>query len=120
MPVLNVLTVWQPMIDFSCLLVDVQSSEQEELFIRKLHQCCVVFDFMDPVSDLKGKEIKRSCLNELVDFITTSRGILSEPVYPEIIHMVRFSFINFSNLSFAPYCNIVFDNQRDCTFVVGP
>ena len=29
------------------------SSEQEELFIRKLRQCCVAFDFMDPVADLK-------------------------------------------------------------------
>ena len=32
---------------------DVPSSEQEELFIRKLRQCCVAFDFMDPVADLK-------------------------------------------------------------------
>ena len=34
---------------------DVPSSEQEELFIRKLRQCCVGFDFMDPVADLKGQ-----------------------------------------------------------------
>jgi serine/threonine-protein phosphatase 2A regulatory subunit B' len=27
-------------------------------------QCCVGFDFMDPVADLKGKEIKRATLNE--------------------------------------------------------
>ena len=45
---------------------DVPSSEQEELFIRKLRQCCVGFDFMDPVADLKGKEIKRATLNEVV------------------------------------------------------
>ena len=44
---------------------DVPSSEQEELFIRKLRQCCVGFDFMDPVADLKGKEIKRATLNEV-------------------------------------------------------
>jgi len=48
------------------LLKDVPSSEQEELFIRKLRQCCVGFDFMDPVADLKGKEIKRATLNEIV------------------------------------------------------
>ena len=41
------------------------SHEQEELFIRKLRQCCVGFDFMDPVADLKGKEIKRATLNEV-------------------------------------------------------
>jgi serine/threonine-protein phosphatase 2A regulatory subunit B' len=68
--------------------VDVPSSEQEELFIRKLRQCCVAFDFMDPVADLKGKEIKRATLNELVDYITAGRGVLTEPVYPEIIRMV--------------------------------
>jgi hypothetical protein len=68
--------------------VDVPSSEQEDLFIRKLRQCCVAFDFMDPVADLKGKEIKRATLNELVDYITAGRGVLTEPVYPEIIRMV--------------------------------
>ncbi|KAI5643071.1 protein phosphatase 2A regulatory B subunit (B56 family) domain-containing protein [Phthorimaea operculella] len=69
------------------LLKDVPSSEQEELFIRKLRQCCVAFDFMDPVADLKGKEIKRATLGELVEYITGGRGVLTEPVYPEIIKM---------------------------------
>jgi serine/threonine-protein phosphatase 2A regulatory subunit B' len=63
--------------------------EQEELFIRKLRQCCVSFDFMDPVSDLKGKEIKRAALNDLSAYITHGRGVLTEAVYPEIIRMVR-------------------------------
>lgn len=44
---------------------------------------------MDPVADLKGKEVKRCTLNELVDYITGGRGVLTEPVYPEIIKMVR-------------------------------
>lgn len=43
---------------------------------------------MDPVADLKGKEVKRCTLNELVDYITGGRGVLTEPVYPEIIKMV--------------------------------
>ena len=46
-------------------VLDVPSHEQEELFVRKLRQCCVGFDFMDPVADLKGKEIKRATLNEV-------------------------------------------------------
>ena len=58
------------------------------MFIRKLRQCCVGFDFMDPVADLKGKEIKRATLNEVVDYITAGRGVLTEAVYPEIIRMV--------------------------------
>ena len=44
---------------------------------------------MDPVADLKGKEIKRATLNEIVDYITAGRGVLTEAVYPEIIRMVR-------------------------------
>ena len=44
---------------------------------------------MDPVADLKGKEIKRATLNEIVDYITAGRGVLTEAVYPEIIRMVN-------------------------------
>lgn len=62
--------------------------DQQELFIKKLRQCCVVFDFMDPVSDLKSKEIKRACLNEVVDYISVTKGCLLETTYPEIIQMV--------------------------------
>jgi hypothetical protein len=43
---------------------------------------------MDPVADLKGKEIKRATLNEIVDYITAGRGVLTEPVYQDIIRMV--------------------------------
>ena len=70
------------------LFADTPPSEQQELFIKKLQQCGVVFDFMDPVADLKSKEIKRACLNELVDYITATRGVLTEPTYPEIVKMV--------------------------------
>ncbi|XP_014249434.1 serine/threonine-protein phosphatase 2A 56 kDa regulatory subunit epsilon isoform isoform X1 [Cimex lectularius] len=70
------------------LLTDVASSEQEELFIHKLRQCCVAFDFMDPTVDIKGKETKRSTLNELVEYVSNGRGVLTEPVYPEIVKMI--------------------------------
>jgi len=71
----------------------VPASEHEELFLRKLRQCGVSFDFLDAVADLKGKEVKRSALNELVDYITANRGVLTEPVYPEIIQMVSYSSV---------------------------
>ena len=64
--------------------------QQEKLFIEKLRQCSVIFDFSDCVSDLKSKEIKRACLNEIVDYITVTRNCLTENVYPEIISMVCF------------------------------
>ena len=51
---------------------------------------------MDPLSDLKYKEIKRATLNELVEYITQPRGSLSdsseplftEAIYPEAVNMV--------------------------------
>lgn len=74
---------------------DCSPSAREELFIQKLKQCCVIFDYsMDPVSDLKYKEVKRAALNELVDYVTQQRGTVSEPlfteaIYPEAVNMVR-------------------------------
>ena len=40
------------------------------------------------MSDVKAKEIKRAALNEILDYVSSSRGALSEPVYPEIVRMV--------------------------------
>uniref|UniRef100_A0A8C6WEU3 Serine/threonine protein phosphatase 2A regulatory subunit n=1 Tax=Neogobius melanostomus TaxID=47308 RepID=A0A8C6WEU3_9GOBI len=73
------------------LLKDVPAPEQPELFLKKLQQCCTVFDFMDTLSDLKMKEYKRSTLNELVDYVTVSRGYLTEQAYPDVVKMVRVS-----------------------------
>ncbi|KAL0163960.1 hypothetical protein M9458_039713, partial [Cirrhinus mrigala] len=55
--------------------------------MQKLQQCCVIFDFYDTVTDLKSKETKRATLSELVDYVSTNRGVLVEPVYPEITTM---------------------------------
>uniref|UniRef100_A0A8C2HEG0 Serine/threonine protein phosphatase 2A regulatory subunit n=1 Tax=Cyprinus carpio TaxID=7962 RepID=A0A8C2HEG0_CYPCA len=70
------------------LLKDVSAQEQPELFLKKLQQCCFLFDFLDTLSDLKMKEYKRSTLNELVDYVTLSRGYLTEQTYPEVVKMV--------------------------------
>lgn len=70
------------------LLKDASTTEQQELFVQKLQQCCIMFDFLDSVADLKSKETKRATLTELVEYVSTNRGVLVEPVYPEIIGMV--------------------------------
>lgn len=70
------------------LLKDASTTEQQELFVQKLQQCCIMFDFLDSVADLKSKETKRATLTELVEYVSTNRGVLVEPVYPEIISMV--------------------------------
>lgn len=47
-----------------------------------------MFDFLDSVADLKSKETKRATLTELVEYVSTNRGVLVDPIYPEIIGMV--------------------------------
>ncbi|KAK3787230.1 hypothetical protein RRG08_055953 [Elysia crispata] len=90
-------------------LKDTPQNEQQDLFIRKLQQCCVVFDFMDPVTDLKSKEIKRACLNEIVDYITATRNVLTEPVYPETVRMVACNIFR----TLPPNDNPDFDPEED-------
>ena len=68
---------------------DATPAEREELFIQKLRQCMVLFDFVvDTLSDLKWKEVKRAALNEMVEYITQNRGVLTEAIYPEAIEAV--------------------------------
>ncbi|VDK83344.1 unnamed protein product [Onchocerca ochengi] len=68
---------------------DAEPAAQEELFIQKLRQCSVVFDFaVDPLSDLKYKEIKRTTLNELTDYILSCQNVITEAIYPEVISML--------------------------------
>ena len=68
------------------LLKDTPPNEREELFIQKIRQCQVLFDFVsDPLSDLKWKEVKRAALHEMVEYVTNNRGVLTESVYPEVI-----------------------------------
>lgn len=77
---------------FYVTVSDATPAEREELFIQKLRQCCVLFDFMqDPLSDLKWKEVKRAALNEMVEFVTQNRGVITDTIYPEAIHMVNIS-----------------------------
>lgn len=67
---------------------DAQPNEREDLFIQKIRQCGVIFDFItDPLSDLKWKEVKRAALNEMVEYVTTQRQVITEPVYPEVVQM---------------------------------
>jgi serine/threonine-protein phosphatase 2A regulatory subunit B' len=70
------------------LLKESSQGDREELFIKKLHQCCVIFDFIaDPLSDLKWKEIKRATLNELVEFLSHNRSVITESMYGEAVKM---------------------------------
>lgn len=71
------------------LLTDAPAAEREQLFVQKLRQCCLLFDFADePLSDLKWKEVKRAALLEMVEYVTSQRGVITEAIYPEAVNMV--------------------------------
>ena len=77
---------WSPLTE----LLDVPTSNRPELFIQKLEQCNVIFDFRDPSMDIRSKEIKRSTLQELLDYISNNRNVIQPNMYGKIVHMVTF------------------------------
>lgn len=73
---------------FFFFCIETDANEREDLFIKKIRQCCVLFDFTEPLDDLKWKEVKRSALQEMVEYINNNNGVITEAVYPEMIQMV--------------------------------
>lgn len=96
------------------LLKESAPAERPDLFIKKLQQCQVIFDFKDALSDLKGKEIKRNTLHEVVEYVSTNRGVVTDAVYPVVIQMVSCSLI-LSHTSF-PYRVSVIPRYRFVIF----
>uniref|UniRef100_A0A5B6Z4X6 Serine/threonine protein phosphatase 2A regulatory subunit n=1 Tax=Davidia involucrata TaxID=16924 RepID=A0A5B6Z4X6_DAVIN len=70
------------------LFRDVPVSERQNLFLRKLQICCFQFDFSDTLKMLREKEIKRQTLVELVDFIQSGSGKITESNQEEMIRMI--------------------------------
>ncbi|KAK0554251.1 serine/threonine-protein phosphatase 2A 56 kDa regulatory subunit delta isoform [Tilletia horrida] len=66
---------------------EVVPADRTELFMRKLRQCCVLFDFNDASAEIKGKQVKAATLHEMLDYITSQRGVITEPIYPEVVAM---------------------------------
>ena len=66
---------------------EVVPSERSQLFVKKLQQSSVVFDFTDASADLMGKQVKAQALQDMLEYITTQRGVITEAVYPEMVNM---------------------------------
>merc|ERR1712018_719299 len=68
------------------LLKETPSPEgREKLFVQKIKQCQVLFDFVDdPLSNLKWKEVKKATLHELVEYVANNKGILTQVIYSEL------------------------------------
>ncbi|EME43049.1 hypothetical protein DOTSEDRAFT_72441 [Dothistroma septosporum NZE10] len=66
---------------------EVPPNRRAELFMQKLDQCNIIFDFNDASGDMKSKEIKRLALHELLDYVAQNRQVISEPMYPRVVEM---------------------------------
>ncbi|KAK3359735.1 phosphatase 2A regulatory B subunit-domain-containing protein [Lasiosphaeria hispida] len=66
---------------------EVPPNRRQELFMQKIEQCNVIFDFNDASADMKSKEIKRLALHELLDYVANNRQVITEPMYPRVVEM---------------------------------
>ncbi|XP_027366142.1 serine/threonine protein phosphatase 2A 57 kDa regulatory subunit B' beta isoform-like [Abrus precatorius] len=70
------------------LFRDVPVSERQNMFLRKFQMCCYALDFSDTLKNVREKEIKRQALMDLVDFIQSGSGKISENCQEEMIRMI--------------------------------
>lgn len=66
---------------------EVPPNRREDLFMQKLDQCNVIFDFNDTTGDMKSKEIKRLALHELLDYVANNRQVITDRMYPRVVDM---------------------------------
>ncbi|KAF8536393.1 phosphatase 2A regulatory B subunit-domain-containing protein [Trichophaea hybrida] len=66
---------------------EVPPQRREDLFLQKLEQCNVIFDFNDASADMKPKEIKRLALHELLDYVANNRSVITDRMYPKVVDM---------------------------------
>ncbi|KAI4133802.1 MAG: hypothetical protein LQ347_002058 [Umbilicaria vellea] len=66
---------------------EVPPNRRQDLFMQKIDQCNIIFDFNDASGDMKSKEIKRLALHELLDYVANNRQVITEPMYPRVVDM---------------------------------
>lgn len=67
---------------------DVPNTSKQILFVKKLHLCAFDFDFTDPASNAREKEMKRATLLELVEYVNSGQGKFTEQVSEDVIFML--------------------------------
>ena len=71
------------------LFRDVPASERQSLFRKKLQLCSYVFDFTDPTSHVREKEIKRQTLLELGDYVNQDNTAkFTDKVFDDVMYML--------------------------------
>jgi len=66
---------------------EVPPNRRQDLFMQKIDQCNIIFDFNDASADPKSKEIKRMALHDLLDYVANNRQVITEPMYPRAVEM---------------------------------
>ncbi|XP_047330598.1 serine/threonine protein phosphatase 2A 57 kDa regulatory subunit B' beta isoform-like [Impatiens glandulifera] len=67
---------------------DVPLSERQDLFHRKLQICFIQFDFSDILKMIREKEMKRHALSQLVDYVESGSGKITESNQEEMVSMI--------------------------------
>lgn len=81
-------TATTPAIEVLPMFRDVPVPERQLLFLKKCQICCFQFDFSDTLKMVREKEIKRHNLVELVDYVQSGSGKISEGNQEEMIRMI--------------------------------
>ncbi|EGG22707.1 protein phosphatase 2A regulatory subunit [Cavenderia fasciculata] len=91
---------------------DVPPEERQSLLIKKLKQCCYVFDFSDTESDKSSKAIKLEALLQCVEFLSTNKEVISEPIYEAVFEMVASNLFRPLPPRINPY-GVMYDPEED-------
>lgn len=73
------------------LFRDVQPSERQDLFYRKLQICFIQFDFSDILKMIREKEMKRHTLSQLVEFLQSGSEQITQSNQEEMVRMISFN-----------------------------
>ncbi|ORZ23419.1 protein phosphatase 2A regulatory B subunit [Absidia repens] len=95
------------------IFIEVPVSQRQELFCRKLAQCTVLFDFGDVNSNLKSKEIKRQALQEILEYVATNRGVITDYIYPKVIKMFAVNLFRTIPPPLNPTSNEGYEEEED-------
>ena len=88
--------------------VDMQMSN----FLDKLKQCSYIYTFKDEFDELgdnlTGKEVKRECLMEILEYISSTQYLMSHKSYKAIVNMVAANLF-----AFLPNDRVAYDPELD-------
>ncbi|XP_071696453.1 serine/threonine protein phosphatase 2A 59 kDa regulatory subunit B' gamma isoform-like [Rutidosis leptorrhynchoides] len=98
----------------------VSNSEKNNLLIKKLNMCCVVFNFNDSSKHAKEKDVKKQTLHELVEYVSSVSTKFKFFTIQQITKMVAANL--FRCLPNLNYENKVIDlyDQEDDEFCMDP